>query len=54
MKSIINRLKEKGVRLTLHWDASPGTIIHLYNELKKFDDMKIKQIEYKAVEDKRG
>lgn len=54
MRSIIDQLKEKGVKLTLHWDGSPGMIIHLYNELKKLNDMKIKRIEYKAVEDKRG
>ncbi len=54
MRSIIDQLKEKGVKLTLHWDGSPGMIIHLYNELKKLDNMKIKRIEYKAVEDKRG
>lgn len=52
VRTIIDQLKEKGVRLTLHWDGSPGMIIHLYNELKKLDDMKIKQIEYKVVEDK--
>ncbi len=52
VKSIIEQLKEKGVRLSLHWDGSPDMIIHVYNELKKLDDMKIRRIEYKAIEDK--
>lgn len=54
VRSIIEQLKEKGVRLTLHWDGSPGMIIHVYNELRKLDDVKIKRIEYKSAEEKRG
>jgi hypothetical protein len=53
VRSILDHLKEKGVKLTLHWDGSPGMIIHLYNELKKHDGMKIKRIEYKDLEEKR-
>ncbi len=53
VKSIIDQLKEKGVKLTLHWDGSPGMIIHIYNEMKKVDDMKIRRIEYKATDEKR-
>jgi hypothetical protein len=52
VRSILDQLKEKGVKLTLHWDGSPGMIIHLYDELRKLDDMKIKRIEYKAIEEK--
>ncbi len=52
VKSIMDQLKEKGVKFTLHWDGSPGMIIHVYNELKKFDEMKIKRVEYKASENK--
>lgn len=52
VKLIIDQLKEKGVTFTLHWDGSTGMIIHVYNELKKLDEMKIKRIEYKAAEDK--
>ncbi len=54
VRSIIEQLKEKGVRLTLHWDGSPGMIIHVYNELRNLDDIKIKRIEYKSAEEKRG
>lgn len=52
VKSITDQLKEKGVRLTFHWDGSPGMIIHIYNELKKLGEMKIRRIEYKATEEK--
>jgi hypothetical protein len=52
VRSIKDQLKEKGVKFTLHWAGSPGMIIHLYNELKRLDDLKIKRIEYKAVEEK--
>ncbi len=52
VRSIIDQLKEKGVKFTLHWDGSPGMISHLYNELKKLDGMKVKRIEYKPVEEK--
>lgn len=52
VRSIIDQLKEKGVKLTLHWDGSPDMMIHLYYELKKNDEMKIKRIEYKAAGDK--
>lgn len=54
VRSIIEQLKEKGVKLTLHWDGSPGMIIHVYNELRNLDDIKIKRIEYKSAEEKRG
>ncbi len=52
VKSIIDQLKEKGVKLTLHWDGSPDMIIHVYHELKELNDMKIRRIEYKATEEK--
>lgn len=52
IRSIIDQLKEKGVKFTLHWDASPGMMIHVYNEIKKLDEMKIKRIEFKAIEEK--
>lgn len=54
VRSMIEQLKEKGVKLTLHWDGSPGMIVHVYNELRKLDEVKIKRIEYKAAEEKRG
>lgn len=47
---LLCQLKEKDVKLTLHWDGSPGMIIQVYNELKNFDNIQIKRIEYKAVE----
>jgi len=52
VRSIIEQLKEKDIKFTLHWDGSPGMIIHVYNELKKLDEIKIKRIEYKSAEDK--
>ncbi len=51
-KSIVNQLKEKDVRKTLHWDGSIDMIILIYNEFKKLDGWEIKRIEYKAEEEK--
>jgi len=52
VKSIVNQLKEKDVRKTLHWDGSIDRMILLYNELKKLDGWEMKQIEYKGEEEK--
>ncbi len=50
VRSLLDQLKEKDVKLTLHWDGSPAMIIQVYNELKKLNDIQIKSIEYKAEE----
>lgn len=52
VKSIVNQLKEKDVRKTLHWDGSIDRMILLYNELKKLDGWEMKRIEYKGEEEK--
>ncbi len=52
IKLIVEQLKEKDVKKTLHWDGSLDRIVLVYKELKKLDDWMIKRIEYKAVEDK--
>ncbi len=52
VKSIVNQLKEKDVRKTLHWDGSIDRMILLYNELKKLDGWETKRIEYKGEEEK--
>jgi hypothetical protein len=52
VKSIVNQLKEKDVRKTLHWDGSLDRMILLYNELKKLDGWEMKRIEYKGEEEK--
>ncbi len=50
VRSLLEHLKDKDVKLTLHWDGSPDMIIQIYNELKKLDNIQIKRIEYKAAE----
>lgn len=52
VKSIVNQLREKDVRKTLHWDGSIDRMILIYNELKKLDGWEIKRIEYKGEEEK--
>lgn len=52
VKSIVNQLKEKDVRKTLHWDGSLDRMILLYDELKKLDGWEMKRIEYKGEEEK--
>ncbi len=52
VKSIVNQLKEKDVRKTLHWDGSIDRMILLYNELKKLDGWEMKRIEHKGEEEK--
>ncbi len=52
VKSIVNQLKEKDVRKTLHWDGSIDRIILIYNELQKLDGWELKRIEYKEEEEK--
>lgn len=52
VKSIVNQLKEKDVRKTLHWDGSLDRMILLYNELKKLDGWEMKRIEHKGEEEK--
>ncbi|MDP2766232.1 MAG: hypothetical protein Q8O41_02110 [Candidatus Methanoperedens sp.] len=52
VKSIVNQLKEKDVRKTLHWDGSTDRLILLYSELKKLDGWEMKRIEYKGEEEK--
>ncbi len=52
VKSIVNQLREKDVRKTLHWDGSIDRMILMYNELKKLDGWEIKQTEYKGEEEK--
>ncbi len=52
VKSIVNQLKEKDVRKTLHWDGSIDRMILLYNELKKLDGWETKRIEHKGEEEK--
>jgi hypothetical protein len=52
VKSIVNQLKEKDVRKTLHWDGSIDRIILIFNELKKLDGWELKRIEYKEEGEK--
>ncbi len=52
VKSIVNQLKEKDVKKTLHWDGSIDRMILIYNELKKLDGWEMKRIEYKGEEEK--
>ncbi len=52
VKSIVNQLKEKDARKTLHWDGSIDRMILLYNELKKLDGWETKRIEHKGEEEK--
>jgi hypothetical protein len=52
VKSIMNQLKERDVRKTLHWDGSLDRIVRIYNELKKLDGWELKRITYKDEEDK--
>ncbi len=53
VKSIVDQLREKDVKKTLHWDGGPDRIILIYRELKKLDGWGIKRIEYKAEDEKR-
>ncbi|MDD5473621.1 MAG: hypothetical protein PHU34_05670 [Candidatus Methanoperedens sp.] len=52
VKSIVNQLREKDVRKTLHWDGSIDRMILMHNELKRLDGWEIKRIEYKGEEEK--
>lgn len=47
VRSVVDQLREKDIRKTLHWDGSPEKIIFIYNKLKNLDGWKIKKIEYK-------
>jgi len=47
VRSIVDHLREKDIRKTLHWDGSPEKIIFIYNKLKSLDGLEIKRIEYK-------
>ncbi|CAG0948448.1 MAG: hypothetical protein OIN86_12875 [Candidatus Methanoperedens sp.] len=47
VRSVVEQLREKDIRKTLHWDGSPEKIIFIYNKLKNLDGWKIKRIEYK-------
>ena len=47
VRSVVDQLREKDIRKTLHWDGSPEKIIFIYNKLKNLDGWKIKRIEYK-------
>jgi hypothetical protein len=49
-KSIASRLKEKDVKIILHWNGSPDRIRLLYEELKKLDGWFIKRIEHNNKE----
>lgn len=50
VKSIVNQLREKDVRKTLHWDGSFDRIILIFNELKKLEGWELKRIDYKEEE----
>ncbi len=52
VKSIVNQLKEKDVKKTLHWDGSIDRMILIYNEFKKLEGWGIKRIEYKDEDGK--
>ncbi|MCZ7394363.1 MAG: hypothetical protein ABOK23_09495 [Candidatus Methanoperedens sp.] len=52
VKSILNQLREKDVKKTLHWDGSLDRMLLIYNELKKLDGWETKRIEYKGEEEK--
>ncbi len=52
VKSMVNQLREKDVKKTLHWDGSIDTMLRIYNELKKLDGWETKRIEYKGEEEK--
>src|SRR5659263_164638 len=47
VRSVVDQLRKKDIRKTLHWDGSPEKIIFIYNKLKNLDGWKIKKIEYK-------
>jgi hypothetical protein len=51
VRSIVNQLREKDVRKTLHWDGSSDKVIIISNKLKKLDGWKIKRIEFKDKEE---
>ncbi|VVB86900.1 Uncharacterised protein [uncultured archaeon] len=48
VKSIVNQLKEKDVKKTLHWNGSPERIALIHNELRKLEGWGIKRIDYKV------
>ena len=50
VRSIVDILREKDIRKTLHWDGSPEKIVFIYNKLKNLDGWEIKRIEYKEKE----
>ena len=52
VRSIVEQLREKDIRRTLHWDGSPEKINFIYNKLKNLDGWEIKRIEYKDKEEK--
>jgi hypothetical protein len=52
VKSIVNQLREKDVKKTLHWDGSLDRMLLMYNELKKLDGWEKMRIEHKGEEEK--
>lgn len=52
VKSIMNQLKMKDARKTLHWDGSPDRMIMIYNELIKLNGWELKKVEQKGDEEK--
>lgn len=52
VKSIVDQLKERDVKKTLHWDGSLARISLIYDELKNIDGWGIKKIEYKSDDGK--
>jgi hypothetical protein len=52
VRSIVEQLREKDIRKTLHWIGSPEKISFIYNKLKNLDGWEIKSIEYKDKEEK--
>jgi hypothetical protein len=52
VRSIVEQLREKDIRKTLHWDGSHEKIIFIYNKLKNLEGWEIKRIEYKGKEEK--
>ncbi len=52
VKSIVDLLREKDVRKTLHWDGSHDRMKLIYIELQKLEGWEIKRIERKSEEEK--
>ena len=52
VRSVVEQLREKDLRKTLHWDGSPEKINFIYNKLKNLEGWEIKRIEYKDKEEK--